>query len=232
MSLSLPFERIKLINNKYIHIVFGYIRNEQTKQIPESIKLVILLFYYNTIQSSILTDNECDKLLSSFEQANVFKHLRSYSYKLLFRGTRDGFKTKTFYEKCNKKHTLCIIYTPQKNVFGGYTSIAWKRIDGSSTKYSSDPSAFIFKIRSEDYTLDPKIFPVLNNGKDAVSHDQDFFLTFGENGNGFYCWQPEGSEMLTYATGDECLQYNLKEYELNGNVCAFTPLEIEVFQLE
>ena len=231
MSVSLPFERIKHINDKYLHIVFGYIHNIQTKEIPESIKLVILLFYYSTLESSILRDNECDKLLSLFEQENVFKHLRNYSYKLLFRGTRDGFKTKTFYEKCNKKHTLCIIYTPQKNVFGGYTSIPWNRIDGSSTKYLSDPSAFIFKIRSED-EFNPKIFPVENNGKDAIGHDEDYFMTFCDHGEGFYCWQPEGSQMLTYATEYECLEYNLKEYELNGNVGPFTPLEIEVFQLE
>ena len=108
MSLSLPFERIKHIHDKYMHIVSGYIRNIQTKEIPESIKLEILLFYYNTFESSILTDNECIyKLLSLFEEQSVLKHLTDYSYRLIFRGTRDGFKSQTFYDKCNKKHTLC-----------------------------------------------------------------------------------------------------------------------------
>ena len=97
MSESLPFERVKRIiisvNTQYLAIC-----NIQISQIPESILSVILLFYYNTIESSILTDKECDELLTLFEQKNVFKNVDYDSYKLLFKGTRDGFKADAFYE--------------------------------------------------------------------------------------------------------------------------------------
>ena len=234
MSECLPFERIKRIDTKHSYTVSGYIRNIRTPHIPESVQLIILLFYYNTIDSSILTDDECDKLLSLFEKENVFKTLGNYSYKLLFRGTRDGFEAETFYAKCDdKKNTICIIHTPQNNVFGGYTSIPWNRKEDDFGYYSSDPSAFIFSIRwKESGSSNPEVFPVTNEGKSAVSNDKNYFLTFGNNGNGFYCWQPTNTEITVYASTFRCIQYNLDKYQLNGENYSFKPTEIEVFQLE
>ena len=50
MSASLPFERLKNIDTKHKFAVAGYIRNTQKSEIPESIQLIILLFYYATIE--------------------------------------------------------------------------------------------------------------------------------------------------------------------------------------
>ena len=229
--MDLPFEKVKHIQGKYKDIISGFIRALRILEIPESVQLIILLFYYNTIESSILKDDESNKLLTLFEKENVFKGIRNYSYRLLFRGTRDGFKTKTFYEKCNKKHTLCIICTPENNVFGGYTSIPWKRKDKNGI-YISDASAFIYTVRNKNDSQ-PKVFPITNNGKNAISHDKHYYLTFGLHGNGFYCWQPEGSgNTQARASNYKCPEYNLDENHLNGASKIFKPIEIEVFHLE
>ena len=223
MSLSLPFERLKRIDTKYKNAVSGYVRNVQTAEIPESIQLIILLFYYNIIDSSILTNEECDKLLSIFDQQNTLKNLGLYACKLLFKGTRDGFITTTFYTKCHKPHTFSIIHTPQNNVFGGYTSIAWKRTIGG--KYETDPSAFIFRIRSNKNS-NPKIFVPKDNGKKAIGQSKDWYLKFGYGGYAFMFNNRRG-----LASYKKCQEYDMDLHELNGVNQEFQPIEIEVFQL-
>ena len=46
--------------------------------------------------------------------------------KLLYRGSRDGFRANTFHEKCNNEgETLTIIESKDNFIFGGYTEINW-----------------------------------------------------------------------------------------------------------
>lgn len=46
--------------------------------------------------------------------------------KLLYRGSRDNFKARTFHEKCdNKGETLVIVKSDHDHIFGGYTEINW-----------------------------------------------------------------------------------------------------------
>jgi hypothetical protein len=49
-------------------------------------------------------------------------------YKLLYRGTRDGFNHKKFHEMCdNQSPTVTIIKVKNSNeLLGGYNPIAWK----------------------------------------------------------------------------------------------------------
>ena len=118
MSQGLSFERFKHIQSKYKHDVCGCLNS----WIPESLELIILLFYYISIELSILTDNECNKLLSLFEQESKFKDLGNYSYKLIFRQTRYGKELSEFKSRCHgKTNVLCSISTECGNVFGGYT---------------------------------------------------------------------------------------------------------------
>ena len=165
MSVRVPFERIKCIKNKYIDIVSGYIRAEKSLKIPEPIKLVILLFYYNTIETSILTDNECDKLLQLFEGQNKFKHLPQYSYKLIYKRTRDGAGLADFESKCYDKPNLVCIISADKNVFGGYTSKGFM----SNQFQCKDEDAFIFSIRSSA-TYPAAIFNA-KKGKTTIRSD-------------------------------------------------------------
>ena len=51
-------------------------------------------------------------------------------YKLLYRGTRDGFKSAKFHELCdNQGPTLCLMKTSYDYVCGGFASESWKSLD-------------------------------------------------------------------------------------------------------
>lgn len=66
-----------------------------------------------------------------------------FKLELLMRGTRDGFRAKTFHELCDGKGpTLSVIKSESGCVFGGYTEISWKGT--SPLDAEEDLKAFIF----------------------------------------------------------------------------------------
>lgn len=55
---------------------------------------------------------------------------RGFHLELLYRGSRDGFKNKTFHEKCdNKGPTVTVLETLDnkgaRNIVGGYLDKSW-----------------------------------------------------------------------------------------------------------
>ena len=237
MSQGLPFERLKHILSKYKDTVSGYIRAMKKLQIPESITVVILLFYYNAIESSILTDTECDKLLSLFDEQNKFKNLGNYSYKLIYKGTRDGTEMSHFVSRCyDKPNLLCIISTNDGNVFGGYTAKGWH-----PGKFKViDERAFLFSIRSCKGSS-PQIFNAIK-GKVTIRTEVSFYCLFDINyaiwinaaGTGGGCYPPKAFERPPnkfYLLGSDSSD-DENENELDYDfIKEFRLSELEVFQL-
>ena len=187
MSQHLPFERVKNINQRYVDIICGYTRkcqcllpsNETYYQIHKSIQYSILLFFYTSIESKILTDKETDKLLSMFDQQNKFKELDAgYSCNLLYASYRDGIGEKIFKDICHDRaHLLCLISTKKGNVYGGYTSKGWRGKAGSEGQH--DDKAFLFNIRSSK-NYPPRIFNVVNASK-ALWNQRGYYCMFGSS---------------------------------------------------
>jgi hypothetical protein len=64
-------------------------------------------------------------------------------WKLLYKGSRDGFAAKDFHRCCDGKgETLTVISSKQGNIFGGYYSKSWTGQSGSMY----DPQAFLFSL--------------------------------------------------------------------------------------
>ena len=67
------------------------------------------------------------------------------NYFLLYRGTRDGFRSGKFHRLCdNKGATICLVKTDTNHVFGGYTPIPWTSSDGEFMKGKGE--SFVFKV--------------------------------------------------------------------------------------
>jgi len=67
-------------------------------------------------------------------------------FELLMRGTRDGFTSHAFHEKCDiKGPTLIVIKSSEhQRIFGGYTNIDWNSLNcGKRYKLQS----FLFSLR-------------------------------------------------------------------------------------
>src|SRR5207247_1215278 len=65
-----------------------------------------------------------DDNLSTFRNDN---NRTTVGFKLLLRGSTNGFKSKTFHKLCDKKNRIVIVIKIKENkqIIGGYNSIGW-----------------------------------------------------------------------------------------------------------
>jgi len=72
----------------------------------------------------------------------LFKGRSKVDMELIYKASRDGFSSDDFHKNCDEKGaTLTVIKSKGKEqVFGGYTSISWKR----SNDPVEDNTAFVF----------------------------------------------------------------------------------------
>jgi hypothetical protein len=110
------------------------------------------------------------KILEEFERKK---------WKLLYRGSRDGFRSSNFHEKCDgQSNTLTLIETTTGFVFGGFTPLVW---DSTTTDYKSDSSqkSFLFTLKNAR-NIEPRKFRV-SNGSYAIYCNSDRGPSFGNN---------------------------------------------------
>jgi hypothetical protein len=91
---------------------------------------------------------------------NILKEFETETWKLIYRGSRDGFHASDFHSKCDKEsNTVTLIETTKGFIFGGFTPIAWD----SSNDYKSDSSgkSFLFTLKNP-HNISPRKFKLLN----------------------------------------------------------------------
>jgi hypothetical protein len=89
--------------------------------------------------------------------APLFEEFREREWKLLYRGSRDGFRAAAFHGKCDgHANTLTLIAETNGALFGGFTPVPW-----DSIKRGADPSgrSFVFTL-SNPHGLPPQRFPL------------------------------------------------------------------------
>jgi hypothetical protein len=109
---------------------------------------------------------------------SIFKDFDTKSWRLLYRGTRDGFGTANFHSKCDQQsNTVTIILTTGGYIFGGFTPVAW---DSSGTyRADSTGKSFLFSLKNPRNT-ESKIFP-LSNASQAIYCNALYGPTFGSH---------------------------------------------------
>jgi len=171
--------------------------------------------------SNILTSMNKLKFIINYIKINE-PSFHFNKIKLLYRGSRDGDRTKTCHELCdNKQNVLIIIQTDTGIVFGGYSKIGFKA--SNKATYLIDNNCFLFSVNFE------KIFPAIEN-KNHISHITDICgLCF----TGSLCFFD--NFMTSY---DNCIYPTIQEYfnrldnpyEMNGGKNKFKCKELEVYQ--
>lgn len=120
-------------------------------------------------ESILLNDekrNDLETLLKS-------KNLGSKKWRLLYRGSRDGFRATDFHAKCDgKANTLTVVKDTKKNIFGGFTCAQWDQ----SSRFKVDTNAFIFSLVNS--LQRPLVFDHVTNGNYS-KHSIDCYSTHG-----------------------------------------------------
>jgi hypothetical protein len=106
----------------------------------------------------------------------LFADFRANRFKLLWRGTRDGFSAGEFHGRCDgHANTLTIICDTSGNIFGGFTPVSWEsrewNAEGGAADNcrKADPTlkSFLFTLKNpHDYP--PKKFPLKPGEKDRA----------------------------------------------------------------
>jgi hypothetical protein len=145
---------------KYFPFILDYLRsqraNESSKlffETDESFKQTVFLtklsdeaLFYNLRGFHMRIVNS----MSSIIDPNQFVRLKKLGsfrldqqWKVLYRGSVDGFGAADFHRKCDgHTDTLTIVKSTNGYVFGGYTKSVWDKSDN----YKTEPGAFLFSL--------------------------------------------------------------------------------------
>jgi hypothetical protein len=156
----------------------------------------------------------------------VSTEFRGKSFKLLWRGSRNGFRASDFHDRCDgHAPTLTLIQDSGGNIFGGFTLVEWD----SSDEAKADPSqkSFLFTLKNP-HNFPAKIFALMAEKTDRAircdssygSHFRDLCLSDNCNAN-------PGSFLGRSYANDTDLQGTTV---LTGSL-HFTVKEVEVFEV-
>src|ERR1044072_1390857 len=105
-----------------------------------------------------------------------FTHFRElylpYKFKLLLRGSQDGFSSKEFHELCNNK-PITVTFIKVKGteeILGGYNPLIWKSSSSADArgKWSKTKDSFIFSFKIKDKFFKDVIISNVENINYAV----------------------------------------------------------------
>ena len=199
------------------------------KSLESELKLYSMNINPSEERNKILEDTS--KILSSMDELKFIKFYiktndPSFNLKniqLLYRGSRDGDRTKTCHELCdNKKNVLIIMKSDKGNIFGGYSKIGFKATNKS--EYLIDNNSFLFSVDLK------KIFPAIKD-RNHISHISDYCGLCFTGSLCFYDNFMHNYENCIYSS-------RIKEYfnrlddpcEMNGGKEKFKCEELEVYQ--
>eukprot|EP00347_Sterkiella_histriomuscorum_P000598 403375232 len=180
----------------------------------------------------ILVDREINQTNDSILKAHLNEVHKnggiSRKFSRLFKGTLHGFTASKFNELCdNKGSTVCFIQSVAGQVFGGYTSVPWKKSE--SQQLINDTYAFVFSLSKKS------IHNQYQNQNYAVRHNKDQMCLFGntdiiiiDNCDQKNNWCNLGGTYKPY-NEDKYGQPQAQSY-LAGQY-QFQVLEIEVYQV-
>lgn len=200
--------------------------------LPDSVCRLIAHFGDFIVDSHILNCDEQGDLLTLLEEQ--FVNRANVELRVLYRGSRDGFRIQPFLNKAkDKENTLMLIHNDHHYKFGGYTQIPWS----DDREYHSDETAFLYQIRPQC-----TVFPLLPEREHwAVMHDTSqstfpFFGNWGElvlyqdcnlNSNS-NCFIWDGRETFDFKANDVC---GGNTHPHGPKYWGFRVIEVELLQI-
>jgi hypothetical protein len=166
-----------------------------------------------SINSKIITSDHARLILKWIDGLDTNA---SYEFKLIFRGTRNGLKSKKFHEICDKQpYTVTIIKVKDSSeILGGYNPIEWK----SGSDYSATYDSFIFSFDKnkgiENHVISrvwDKDFAISNHSSRGPSFGNgDLILRGGSGFNNCVCKVTSYDKPIRESSG----RFSVEEYEI------------------
>ena len=217
-------------------LVKGYLREDMQEldiDIPQDLVNLIVSFY-QPLQTKILTQIATNDL---YEKVSDKLECDNICWKLIYRGTDDGFSGGQFWSKCDKiENVIVIIKTKDGDIFGGYTAKGFMKHNGR--QHTRDDKAFLFGFNEINDTLfaDGKF---INDEKEVKTFDlkefeEDYAIYFSPNH--LCCFGENGEDILIEENChlSRANTTNERSYNSNGGLNIygiFRVIDIEIYKL-
>ncbi|GET60381.1 BTB/POZ protein [Rhizophagus irregularis DAOM 181602=DAOM 197198] len=170
LELQKPVELkpIKTISSESVNSIVN--SNKQAEFTPKvgsiSIDSIII-----KIQHAELISKWIDRLEITDKAENL------YEFKLIYRGSRDGFNAYRFHDYCdNKSHTIAILKVKDRDeILGGYNPIEWK-----SEGFGVTNDSFIFSFKNNE-NIEDYLLSRVKDKEHAINYSGLFGPSFGES---------------------------------------------------
>jgi hypothetical protein len=159
----------------------------------------------------------------------IFSAFRQRVFRLLYRGSRDGFQASAFPSRCDGHgNTVTLILSTNNCIFGGYTPLAWS----SRNEWVSDPSlkSFVFTLKNL-HNLPPRIFKQQRENY-AILCNSSYGPVFG-NGHTLSVWDQCHTSNSSYSNFGSAYPNDtgIAGNQVLAGTQHFTVEEIEVFEV-
>jgi hypothetical protein len=164
------------------------LREDLLKYFLNSDKKEIREVYSINIDSKIITSQHAELISKWIDGLEIMDRVKnSYEFKLIFRGSRDGFSPIKFHEICdNQTHLISIVKVKDSNeILGGYNPISWK----SNDSFDKSKDSFIFSFKNDDRIENCILSRIVDEGVAIYNNSfcgPSFGCDFVLYGNDFY----------------------------------------------
>src|SRR5260364_312653 len=165
----------KLVSpNKSVTSTILPLRKKLTTQLPPRKSISIPSSIIN-LEHAVEISSWIDRRSTTYDITEI-----PYEFKLLLRGSRDGFDGKTFHKLCDNIPGLIVIIKVENSneILGGYNTLGWKSTNNGFIKASG---SFIFSLKNEN--IKESILSRVNDQSNAIYYDQSFGPWFFDFGN-------------------------------------------------
>jgi hypothetical protein len=176
------------------------IKLEMSLDVEPLLKLIPTLGSTQNIfeDCKLLTADQQDILSQWLNEGKI----SNLSWKLVWRGSKDGVGEGKFQSLCcNKGESVCVIKSSDGYIFGGYSSSSWKDIGEGENFGEKAPGSFLFTI-TNPHKIPPTKY-MLKDKHNAIFHQATGGPIFGDD------------------TGDLCDIHIAPDYNSNLNFIGF-----------
>ncbi|EXX74890.1 hypothetical protein RirG_046850 [Rhizophagus irregularis DAOM 197198w] len=219
----------KLLNKQlYEDLLNSYLDSD--REPTENISLPRSIEIDGIIDSKIVNLNIVSIISRWIDKIDVnykISHLRElylpYKFRLLIRGSRDGFTPRKFHTLCDNKHnTVTFIKVREsEEILGGYNPIIWM----NSNSWGKTQNSFIFSFKNRNNFKDA-ILSIVKDTNNALNYHTEHGPCFGKE---LLIYTSEDSADIDF---DKTICHEQKFYEKSIRKKGEFPLEdYEVFQI-
>ncbi|RGB37546.1 hypothetical protein C1646_694587 [Rhizophagus diaphanus] len=229
LSKVFPYKEI-IPEELYENSIKYFLNNDYITTSEKSERQTVKEIGLKSLDSKIITIQHAKIISKWIDRVGIMDDLKnSYEFKLIFRGSRDGFTAQKFHEICDDKScTITIVKVKNSNeILGGYNPIEWKN-DYNVGSYGTTKDSFIFSFVNKD-NIENCFISRVECEKNAIIYWRNYGPSFG--GGDLIIYEGHQGEASFNRNDSSYCKKKCYEKQIRETTNKFSIEEYEVFQI-